>query len=501
MPGDLFPGTAPGAEPPGKIGKPPEGGWEHREFTMPDKPWDGRFSQKTDKLVEAFTSSIDIDKRLYSYDIDGSIAHCRMLARVGVLTDADAEILADGLETIRKEIEAGEFVYDDSLEDIHMHVESRLFDHVGPVARKLHTARSRNDQVALDVRMYLRAEAREIVSMLANLRRTLASVAETRIDVMMPGYTHLQRAQPVLLSHHLMAYYEMFTRDADRFRDCLKRIDVMPLGCAALAGAAYPIDREYTAGLLGFPKIAANSMDAVADRDFLIEFLSAASLCMIHFSRLSEELILWSSSEFKFIEMPDAFATGSSIMPQKKNPDVPELVRGKTGRVIGDLMAVITLMKSLPLAYNRDMQEDKPPLFDAVDTVKACIAVYIPMLPEITVNAETTCRAATVGFLNATDMADYLVGRGMPFREAHAVAGRAVAGALKQGKELHELSLTQLQEFSSLIGADIFDYLTTEGMIDRRRSAGGTARENVRGAIVAAKAALDAEIPGVETPG
>jgi argininosuccinate lyase len=469
---------------------------------MADKPWDGRFTQKTDKLVEAFTSSIDIDKRLYRYDIDGSIAHCRMLAKVGVLTSEEADTLAGGLEAIRKEIESGEFVYDDSLEDIHMHVESRLFDHVGPVARKLHTARSRNDQIALDIRMYLRAETREIIGMLGRLRRVLATVAGDHIDVMMPGYTHLQRAQPVLFSHHLMAYCEMFTRDADRFRDCLKRIDVMPLGSAALAGTTYPIDRAYTARLLGFPKVSENSMDAVADRDFLIEFLSAASLCMIHFSRLSEELILWSSSEFKFIEMPDAFATGSSIMPQKKNPDVPELVRGKAGRVIGDLMAAITLMKSLPLAYNRDMQEDKPPLFDAVDTLKACIAVYIPMLPEITVNAETTYRATTVGFLNATDMADYLVGRGMPFREAHTVAGRAVAEALKQGKELHDLTLSQLQSFSDLIGADIFDFLTTEGMIDRRRSAGGTAKENVQQAIASANAALDAEnLPGVETPG
>ncbi|MBW2192181.1 MAG: argininosuccinate lyase, partial [Deltaproteobacteria bacterium] len=386
---------------------------------MSEKPWAGRFSENTTQLVESFTSSIDVDKRLYAYDIEGSIAHCKMLAKAGIITEEDASVLIQGLGKIRLEIERGKFQFDDGLEDIHMHIEARLVNEVGKVAQKLHTARSRNDQVVLDVRMYLRDETVNILKRLAELRTVILDMAERHMDTVMPGYTHLQRAQPVLLSHHLMAYYEMFSRDADRFRDSLERTNVMPLGSAALAGTTYPIDREYTAKLLGFPKVSKNSIDAVSDRDFIIEFLSAASLCMVHFSRMSEEMILWASSEFGFADLPDAFATGSSIMPQKKNPDVPELVRGRTGRVFGDLLSLLTLMKSLPLSYNRDMQEDKAPLFNSVDILKSCIEVYIHMLPELKMNKDAMQKAAAEGFLNATDMADYLVTLGVPFRQAH----------------------------------------------------------------------------------
>ncbi|MDM8523313.1 argininosuccinate lyase [Desulfococcaceae bacterium HSG8] len=462
---------------------------------MSEKPWDGRFSQKTDKLVEAFTSSIQIDKRLYAYDIEGSMAHCKMLAKSGIITGDDASSLISGLEKIKTEIEADQFRFDDSLEDIHMHIEDRLFQITGTVARKLHTARSRNDQVALDIRMYLRTETLIITSHLAELRKVFLALAKKYMDVTLPGYTHLQRAQPVLLSHHLMAYYEMFSRDADRFRDTLKRINVMPLGSAALAGTTYPIDRHYTAELLGFPRVSVNSIDSVSDRDFIIEFLSSASLCMMHLSRISEELILWSSSEFAFIELSDAFSTGSSIMPQKKNPDVPELTRGKTGSVFGSLISLLTMMKSLPLSYNRDMQEDKKPLFEAADTLKACIEIYINMLPTITINSESMRQATSAGFLNATDMADYLVTRGMPFREAHSCVGKMVSYALDKKKELHELGIEELQSFSSLIEEEIFDFLTTEQMISRRKSFGGTAAENVMAAIEEAEKSLDKEDP------
>jgi argininosuccinate lyase len=461
---------------------------------MSDKIWDGRFSDKTDTSVEAFTSSIDIDKRLYSFDIEGSIAHCSMLAKKSIITKEDASVLIKGLVAIREEIEKGKFKFDDSMEDIHMHIETALVRKVGKVALKLHTARSRNDQVALDARMYLRQETVSIIKFITELGKTLVELAEINLDVILPGYTHLQRAQPVLFSHHLMAYYEMFSRDAQRFNDSLKRINVMPLGSAALAGTTYPIDSEYTAGLLNFPKVSANSMDAVSDRDFIIEFLSSASICMVHFSRLSEELILWSTSEFAFIELSDSFATGSSIMPQKKNPDVPELVRGKTGRVFGDLMAMLSMMKSLPLSYNRDMQEDKAVLFDAVDILKACINIYIKMLPELKINRVIMEKAASEGFLNATDMADYLAVRGTPFREAHACAGQAVRYALDKKKELHELSIKELQSFSTVIKKDIFKFLDTQEMINRRKSAGGTATENVKAAIKKAKKDLEIKI-------
>jgi argininosuccinate lyase len=458
---------------------------------MEDKTWGGRFTEKTDRRVEAFTASIDFDKRLYSYDIDGSIAHCRMLAKTGIITEDEAASLVEGLGKIKRELDRGAFQFDAGQEDIHMHIETRLVEEVGKVALKLHTARSRNDQVALDVRMFLRDETVRIIDQLINLRKVLVDLAEQTIDIVMPGYTHLQRAQPVLFAHHLMAYYEMFTRDTERMRDGLKRTDVMPLGTAALAGTTYPIDREVTAELLNFPKISSNSLDAVSDRDFSLEFLSAASICMVHLSRLSEEVILWSTAEFGFIELPDAFTTGSSIMPQKKNPDVAELVRGKSGRVFGSLMALLTIMKGLPLAYNRDLQEDKELLFGSVDTLQACLDIYTMMLPRVKVNREVMRTATLTGFINATDFADYLVGKGLPFRTAHHCVGQAVGYALAHKKELHDLSMDELKSFSTLIQEDVFEVLSTEAMIDRRRSAGGTATENVRAAIAAARATLE----------
>ena len=457
---------------------------------MSEKLWNGRFSEKTDRMVEEFTSSIDIDKRLYSYDIEGSIAHCRMLAKASIISDAEALTLIEGLGLIKREIERGGFQFDIGLEDIHMHIETRLIEKVGKVAQKLHTARSRNDQVVLDVRMYLRDETLKTVKHLVKLSKVMVDLAKTYIDVVLPGYTHLQRAQPVLLSHHFMAYYEMFSRDIDRFNDGLKRINVLPLGSAAIAGTTYPIDREYTAQLLDFPKVSANSIDAVSDRDFIIEFLSAASICMVHLSRMSEELILWSSSEFGFIELPDSFATGSSIMPQKKNPDVPELVRGKSGRVFGDLISLLTMMKSLPLSYNRDMQEDKTGLFQTVDILKKCIEIYTKMLPKLKINQETMERATSKGFLNATDMADYLVAKGMPFRQAHGCVGEAVAYASSKKKELHELTLKELKSFSSHIRKDVFKILTIDQMINRRKSIGGTALKCVKAAIKEAEREL-----------
>jgi len=458
---------------------------------MAKKLWEGRFSEKTAEGVETFTASIDVDKRLYAYDIAGSIAHCKTLAQAAVISNADADTLIQGLNRIRTEIETGIFEFDDALEDIHMHIESRLYDMVGKVAQKLHTARSRNDQIALDMRMFLKDETHHIIRRLVDLQYVLVNLAKAHPDVILPGYTHMQRAQPVLFAHHLMAYFEMFVRDIDRFEQSFSRINVMPLGSAALAGTTYPIDRKYTAQLLGFPGVSANSIDSVSDRDFILDFLSAASICMMHLSRLSEEIILWATSEFGFIELADAFATGSSIMPQKKNPDVAELVRGKTGRVYGDLMALLTMMKALPLAYNRDMQEDKILLFNTVDTLSACIDMYIQMLPSLTINRQAMEKAATSGFLNATDLADYLVSKGMPFREAHRCVGQAVSVALQQNKELHELSLEQLQSFSSLIQEDIFDSLSLKQLIDRRTSFGGTASKRVTAAIKKAEQQLD----------
>jgi argininosuccinate lyase len=461
---------------------------------MAKKPWDGRFSQKTDGIVEAFTSSINVDKRLYSQDIEGSIAHCRMLAKTCIITKEESSRLIEGLLMIKNDIENGRFKYKDSLEDIHMHIEERLAAGSGKAALKLHTARSRNDQIALDIRMYMREETGAIIKGLVDLRKIIVEMAAGHTGTIMPGYTHLQKAQPVLFAHYLMAYYEMFSRDTGRMRDCLKRINVMPLGSAALAGTTYPIDRKYVAEQLGFPEVSANSIDSVSDRDFAAEFLAAASICMVHFSRISEELVIWSSHEFGYIELPDAFATGSSIMPQKKNPDIPELVRGKTGRVFGALIAILTIMKSLPLSYNRDMQEDKEPLFDAIDTLKRCIGVYIKMLPNLKINKDAMLEGASSGYLNATDMADYLAAKGMPFREAHACAGKAVSYAIGRKKELHELSLDEMRSFSALFNSDIFDLLTPESMVGRRKSFGGTAPENVVSAVRKAKKEISGEL-------
>ena len=461
---------------------------------MATKLWDGRFGAKTDRLVESFTASVQIDKRLYKHDIQGSMAHCRMLAERGVLTDEETDQLVAGLAKIQREIERNEFAFSDALEDIHMHIESRLLEIVGKVALKLHTARSRNDQVALDLRLFLRENLKLLISGLRHLRTVLVGLAEANLDIILPGYTHLQRAQPVLLAHHFMAYYEMFNRDQQRLTEVLGRVNVMPLGAAALAGTTYPIDPALTARLLEFDGVAANSVDAVADRDFIVEFLAAAAIAMMHMSRMAEELILWSSSEFGFITLPDAFATGSSIMPQKKNPDVPELVRGKAGGVFGHLVAVLTSMKSLPLAYNRDMQEDKRPLFETVDTLGACVEIVARMLPELTFNRDTMRAAAGRGFLNATDLADYLVGKGVAFREAHNHAGRLVALALEQGKELDDLAIDEMQAVSPLIEADVFEALSLETVVNRRTSMGGTATKRVTAAVAAAKSQLEKEI-------
>ncbi|MFH2057795.1 MAG: argininosuccinate lyase [Pseudomonadota bacterium] len=450
---------------------------------MNEKLWGGRFSQKTDELVEIFNASIDVDKRLYDSDIQGSIAHLKMMAKQKIITHDEADILIKGLGKVKEKIENNEMEFSVALEDIHMHIEDALTKVSGDVARKLHTGRSRNDQVALDVRIYLKQETRAIISLLFGFQKNLVLMAQKNLDVVMPGYTHLQRAQPVLFSHHLMAYFEMFKRDIERFEDCLKRIDVMPLGAAALAGTTYPLDREYTTQLLGFAKVSENSIDSVSDRDFVMEFISHASICMIHLSRMSEELILWSSSEFSFVTISDAFTTGSSIMPQKKNPDVAELVRGKTGRVVGNLMCILTLMKSLPLAYNKDMQEDKEPLFDTVDTLKICLDVYTRMFENITIHKDRMLSACKQGFLNATDFADYLVSKGMAFRDAHSVAGKAVAYALNKNKELDDLTVQEFKNFSELIQDDIYKFICIDQMISRRISYGGTGLKNVQEAV------------------
>ncbi|MGE4578536.1 MAG: argininosuccinate lyase [Desulfuromonadales bacterium] len=457
---------------------------------MSEKPWAGRFTQPTDKFVEEFTASIDFDKRMYRYDIQGSIAHARMLARQGIIGAEDAEQIIGGLEGILTDIEAGNFVFKVSLEDIHMNIEARLIERIGAVGGKLHTARSRNDQVALDVRLYLRDELKEILGYLRRLQESLLQQAEQNLAVIMPGYTHLQTAQPVLFSHHMLAYYEMIKRDAGRFADVLKRLNVLPLGAGALAGTTFPIDREFVAEQLSFDGVTRNSLDSVSDRDFALEFCGASAILMMHLSRLSEELILWSSADFHFIELTDAFCTGSSIMPQKKNPDVPELVRGKTGRVYGNLISLLTLMKSLPLAYNKDMQEDKEPLFDTIDTVKGSLKIFADMIAEMKVQAENMRVAAARGFSTATDVADYVVRKGLPFRQAHEVVGKTVRYCIEHGKDIPELSLEEFRQFSELIGEDIYDYVTLEASVNARRAIGGTAREAVEREIARARQEL-----------
>jgi len=442
----------------------------------------GRFHKAVDKLVTEYTASIPFDWRLYPYDIAGSIAHARMLAKQGIISGEEAEIIINGLAAIREEIEQGKFQFKPELEDIHMNIEARLLDKVGEVGGKLHTARSRNDQVALDLRLFVKEAIPNTLVKLREFQRALISLAEANKTVVMPGYTHLQPAQPVLLAHHLLAYFEMLQRDIDRFSDCLKRTDVMPLGSGAMAGVAYNIDREFLASELGFSQISQNSIDAVSDRDFVLEYEAAASLCMMHLSRLAEEVILWSSAEFNFIELDEAYATGSSIMPQKKNPDVAELIRGKTGRVYGKLMALLVTMKSLPLAYNRDMQEDKEGFFDTVDTLLSTLEVFTGMVTTLKVKAENIEQAVKRGYILATDLADYLVRKGESFRTAHALVARLVSYAIEKGKSFSELSLTEYKDFSPLFGEDVYS-ITIESSIAARDIIGGTAPKQVEQAL------------------
>jgi argininosuccinate lyase len=438
------------------------------------KPWSGRFIDKTSKTVESFTESISFDYRLWRYDIEGSISHVKMLGKQGIISKRDMEKIIKGLQEIAKIIEAGKFHFKEALEDIHMNIESALINSIGDVGEKLHTARSRNDQVALDLRLYLRAESKAIESLIKSLQRILLKSATKYRNVFMPGYTHLQRAQPVLLSHHILAYVEMLQRDRERLNDTLNRINVLPLGSCALAGTTLPIDRIYVGKLLGFKGISHNSIDAVSDRDFVIEFLSNSALLIMHLSRLSEELILWSTEEFNFIELPDAYTTGSSIMPQKKNPDVAELVRSKTGKIYGNLFSLLTVMKGLPLSYNRDFQEDKIPVFETVDTVKACLTVMAEMLPLIQFNIKRIQEGSGDGYATATDLAEYLVKKGMPFRKAHGITGKIVLYCMRTNKKLDEITLKEFHTFSSLIKKDVYYCLTPEGSVKNKQSLGST---------------------------
>ncbi|BDX17907.1 MULTISPECIES: argininosuccinate lyase [Halopseudomonas] len=456
-----------------------------------NQSWGGRFSEPVDAFVARFTASVDFDKRLYKHDIQGSIAHATMLAKVGVLTDAERDTIIDGLNAIRAEIEAGQFDWRVDLEDVHMNIEARLTDRIGITGKKLHTGRSRNDQVATDIRLWLREEIDAIVAELIRLQTGLLDQAERHNAVIMPGFTHLQTAQPVTFGHHLLAWFEMLQRDRERLIDCRKRVNRMPLGSAALAGTTYPIDRSVTCELLGFEAISGNSLDGVSDRDFAIEFCAAASLAMMHLSRFSEELVLWTSAQFNFIALPDRFCTGSSIMPQKKNPDVPELVRGKSGRVYGHLMGLLTLMKSQPLAYNKDNQEDKEPLFDAVDTLRDSLRAFADMIPAIEPRIEIMREAALRGFSTATDLADYLVRKGIPFRDCHEIVGHAVKYGVDSGKDLAEMSLDELRRFSDQIERDVFDVLTLEGSVNARDHIGGTAPAQVLAAVQRGRALLN----------
>jgi len=456
-----------------------------------DKPWGGRFSEPTDAFVERFTASVGFDKRLYRADIAGSIAHATMLAKVGILTEDEASQITAGLKDIQASIEAREFEWSVSLEDVHMNIEAALTAKIGAVGKKLHTGRSRNDQVATDIRLYLRDGIDGLCEAIRAVQKGILSLAEQEVDTIMPGFTHLQTAQPVSFGHHLLAWFEMLQRDFERLQDCRKRVNIMPLGAAALAGTSFPIDRHLTAELLGFDKPAANSLDAVSDRDFAIEFTAAGSLIMTHLSRMSEEMVIWTSAQFDFIDLPDRFCTGSSIMPQKKNPDVPELVRGKTGRVNGHLVSLLTLMKGQPLAYNKDNQEDKEPLFDTLDTLGDCLKAFADMIPAIRTKKDIMRSAALKGFATATDLADYLVRQGMPFRDAHEVVGKAVAFGIAEGRDLSELSLAELQQFSAGIQEDVFHVLSLEGSLNARNHIGGTAPEQVRQAITTAQALID----------
>ncbi len=448
-----------------------------------EKLWGGRFAEATAGSVEAFTASIQYDSRLYKYDIAGSKAHATMLAAQGILTEQERDTIIAGLTEIEAEIEAGTFTFKRELEDIHMNIEKALVDRIGPAGAKLHSARSRNDQIALDLKLYLRDQCDNLSGLLDDARRALVVLARKYLGSMMPGYTHLQRAQPVLISHHLLAYFEMFGRDKDRILDCRKRLNLLPLGSAALAGTGLPINREQVASALGFDGVTANSMDTCGDRDFAIEFVSCCTMIHLHLSRLSEELVLWASQEFSFVDIDDKFCTGSSIMPQKKNPDIPELIRGKTGRVAGSLMALITLMKGLPLTYNRDLQEDKEPVFDVVDTVSASLAIMAELLANLTFNTGKMQDATRTGFITATDLADYLVVKNVPFREAHGIVGRAVAYCIEKRCELDELGLDELRKFSPAIEKDVFKVLSVEGSINSRISTGGTGILRVQEAL------------------
>jgi argininosuccinate lyase len=451
----------------------------NRPVRVTGKAWDGRFREATNRLVEAFTTSVSVDRRLYRYDIQGSIAHCWTLRKARVLTARETRLIVRGLESVRTEMDRGRFMFVATDEDIHMAIERRLTELIGPLGGKLHTGRSRNDQVALDVRLYLRDQLRGLIDQVSGFQRVLVGKAKANRAIAMPGYTHLQRAQPVLFAHHLLAYVEMLERDKGRLRDAGVRLNVMPLGSGALAGTNYPIDRRYTARLLDFPAVTANSLDAVSDRDFMIEVASALAILMMHLSRLSEELILWSSQEFRFVELPDAFCTGSSMMPQKKNPDVPELVRGKTGRVYGHLMNLMTILKALPLSYNRDLQEDKPALFDALDTVSVSVQVLMELMRRVKVNREILARAVQGGGLLATELADYLVARGVPFRQAHGITGRIVRAALEAGRELTDFSLDELRAFSDRFEKGALSRLSVQAAIDRKAQIGGTAGRRV----------------------
>jgi argininosuccinate lyase len=455
-----------------------------------DKPWGGRFSEPTDAFVERFTASVTFDKRLYAADIRGSIAHATMLAKAGILTSDELKQIVDGLNTIKGEIEGGSFEWSVKLEDVHMNIESKLTARIGQAGKKLHTGRSRNDQVATDIRLYVRDEIDALCAQVRALQQGILGLAEREADTIMPGFTHLQTAQPVTFGHHLMAWFEMLQRDFGRLQDCRKRVNQCPLGAAALAGTTFAINRELTAELLGFDKPTENSLDSVSDRDFAIELTAALSLVMTHLSRFSEELVLWTSSQFDFIDLPDRFCTGSSIMPQKKNPDVPELVRGKSGRVTGHLVSLLMLMKGQPLAYNKDNQEDKEPLFDALDTVKDCLKAYADMVPAIKPKKDKMRQSALKGYATATDLADYLVNKGVPFRDAHEVVGKSVAFGIKEGRDLSALTLAELRQFSATINEDVFAVLSLEGSVNARKHTGGTAPAQVRAAIARARKTL-----------
>jgi len=449
--------------------------------------WGGRFNEPTDAFVEAFTASVEFDQRLALVDIQGSLAHAKMLHKIGILDDDEHAAIEQGMANISEEVTSGKFNWSVSLEDVHMNIEARLTELIGDAGKKLHTGRSRNDQVATDIRLYLREEINQCLLQIRTFQHGLIDLAEREADTIMPGFTHMQVAQPVSFGHHMLAWFEMLERDHDRLKDCRQRMNIMPLGAAALAGTSYPLDRDYTAELLGFDAPARNSIDAVSDRDFAIEFCAAAAICMTHLSRMAEELVLWSTAQFNFIRLPDRYCTGSSIMPQKKNPDVPELVRGKTGRVNGHLVSLLTLMKSQPLAYNKDNQEDKEPLFDVLDTLIGSLRAFADMVPNLSVNRAVMYESAKKGYATATDLADYLVNKGLPFRDAHEVVGSAVAYAIEKQKDLSECTLQELQSFERRIEADVFDLLSLEGSVNARNVIGGTAPEQVRKQIVACR--------------